>query len=296
MVVDDGSADRTIEIVRDLGRGEPRIRVETLPQNMGPAAARNHGFAIARGNWIAVLDSDDLMAPDRLQSLIGTAERVGADIVSDNLMEFEGDDVGHAEPYLPDAKPRWISAADYLAEGCLFADGRDYGYLKPVFRADALRSAGLIYNEALRIAEDDDLIVRGLLAGLRYWNEPRETYFYRKHAASTSHRLSVPNAEAMLAASAELLSSHRQSPEFALLKRRHEAVARGLAFVHLIDALKRKRWIEAASIGVRHPAMLPLLRMPLGAAAKRLIFGLPAVRPPRKRVPAGSSLELRLDQ
>ena len=59
-----------------------------LPNNGGPAAARNAGFAEAAGRWVAVLDSDDLMHPRRLERLVAEAEREGADIIADDLLVF----------------------------------------------------------------------------------------------------------------------------------------------------------------------------------------------------------------
>lgn len=62
IVVDDGSTDGTVQIAARFGK-----QVHYLYQlNQGPAAARNRGLAIARGEWIAFLDSDDRWASGRL--------------------------------------------------------------------------------------------------------------------------------------------------------------------------------------------------------------------------------------
>ena len=63
IVVDDGSTDHTPECVRKFGS-----RVTLIAQsNAGAAGARNRGIAAAHGEAIALLDSDDLMAPRRLE-------------------------------------------------------------------------------------------------------------------------------------------------------------------------------------------------------------------------------------
>jgi glycosyltransferase involved in cell wall biosynthesis len=62
IVVDDGSKDRSVELVR---AAFPTVRVVEQP-NQGVAAARNHGLRLATGEWIAFLDADDIWLPGKL--------------------------------------------------------------------------------------------------------------------------------------------------------------------------------------------------------------------------------------
>jgi glycosyltransferase involved in cell wall biosynthesis len=67
IVVDDGSSDETAAVVQ---RYSDRVSlVYVYQQNQGPSAARNRGVALARGDWIAFLDADDLWRPDKLETL-----------------------------------------------------------------------------------------------------------------------------------------------------------------------------------------------------------------------------------
>ena len=61
------------------------MRVVALEKNRGPGGARNAGFEAAQGRWIAVLDSDDTVYPDRIARMIRRGERLDAEIVVDNL-------------------------------------------------------------------------------------------------------------------------------------------------------------------------------------------------------------------
>jgi glycosyltransferase involved in cell wall biosynthesis len=71
LVVDDGSRDDTA--ARMAAYGE---RVRYVRQaNAGPSAARNHGFRLARGEYLALLDSDDLWTPDRLERQLEVLQR-----------------------------------------------------------------------------------------------------------------------------------------------------------------------------------------------------------------------------
>lgn len=65
VVVDDASRDGTAAAV--LAERDPRVRLVSLAQNLGPAGAMNAGIAAARGELVALLDSDDLWRPDKLE-------------------------------------------------------------------------------------------------------------------------------------------------------------------------------------------------------------------------------------
>jgi glycosyltransferase involved in cell wall biosynthesis len=64
VVVDDGSTDRSADIVRQIG--DPRIILIQLPASGGPARPRNVGIARARAAYVAFLDADDLIKPGKL--------------------------------------------------------------------------------------------------------------------------------------------------------------------------------------------------------------------------------------
>jgi glycosyltransferase involved in cell wall biosynthesis len=66
ILVDDGSTDSTPEILRDLARRDPRVRI-FAPGRLGFAAAVNYGILQARGEYIARQDFDDCSYPDRLR-------------------------------------------------------------------------------------------------------------------------------------------------------------------------------------------------------------------------------------
>ncbi|MFN3875163.1 MAG: glycosyltransferase family 2 protein, partial [Flavobacteriales bacterium] len=64
LVIDDASTDDGPAIVRAFA--DPRIRLLANAANLGRAASANRGFDEARGEYIAILDADDAMEPDRL--------------------------------------------------------------------------------------------------------------------------------------------------------------------------------------------------------------------------------------
>jgi len=74
LVVDDGSTDETRSLIETIAKTDSRIRY--LPQrNQGVSAARNTGLRHVRGDYVAMLDSDDLWMPWKLEAQVGVLER-----------------------------------------------------------------------------------------------------------------------------------------------------------------------------------------------------------------------------
>src|SRR6516165_11380372 len=108
IVSDDSSSDDSIAIVSKLMAEDPRIRLVRACRNGGPAAARNKALALTQGEWVAIMDSDDLMHPNRLTTLVEVARHDNADIVADNLVEF---DPNGSESLRPLLARRWARCA-----------------------------------------------------------------------------------------------------------------------------------------------------------------------------------------
>jgi hypothetical protein len=151
LVVDDGSSDgleRVLDPYRD--------RIIYLPQpHRGPSATRNAGARRASGDFIAILDADDVYEPGRLQALGAlAAARPDLDILTtDAYFEAGGVVTGRFSQKTPFAVGDQSTA---ILERCFIAE--------PAVRREALLAAGG-YDETLRIAEDWDLWIRMLHAG-----------------------------------------------------------------------------------------------------------------------------------
>lgn len=268
IVADDASTDDSTQQAASIASVDTRVRLLRTSTNGGPAVARNLCLAASRGRWIAVMDSDDLMHPDRLERLVTAAERDGADIVADDLLIF------HENPALPPEtclhgnaalSAFWVDAADYVRVNTLFSGRQSLGYLKPLIRASLIADNDLRYDTTLRIAEDYDFILRLLLRGARFRVYPQLRYFYRKHSESISHRLSRQTLEPMLAAHdrAHTMACGQDGRLDAAMAMRRTSLQLALDFDDLVSALKRHDWRDAMAQAIRRPRVAALLRGPL---------------------------------
>lgn len=81
IVIDDCSVDRTREIVTNLQKSDSRIRLVQQEKNRGVSAARKRGLEEAQGEWIAILDSDDLWEPQKLEKQLDLSRKTNAQLI-----------------------------------------------------------------------------------------------------------------------------------------------------------------------------------------------------------------------
>ena len=79
--MDDGSTDRSGQICDEFAQRDRRVSV-IHKENGGLSDARNAGLAVARGDYIVFVDSDDWLALNYVERMLELAEKYGADIVA----------------------------------------------------------------------------------------------------------------------------------------------------------------------------------------------------------------------
>ena len=254
IIVDDCSGDRTWDIVSSFG--DPRIRSIQLATNRGPGAARNKGFEVASGKWLAVLDADDSFLPGRLSRCLARAKSSDAEIVVDNVRVHREIDGRKFSMFsnADFARRVDIKLADFIAGNCFFTRGYTLGYLKPVFKADYLWQKNLRYDPVLRIGEDYLLIAEALASGARCAIEPTEGYCYTVRAGSISHRLLLRDIEHMQAADKRLTDRFSFGPAaLRAQKRRANSMDKAHNFARLVQAIKDRRLRAALQLIAFHP-------------------------------------------
>lgn len=113
LVIDDGSADQTAQIAEAFSREDARIRLIKNEYNMGVAETRNRGVALAAGEWIAFLDSDDCWHPEKLEKQLAFARENGAEFVFSGSA-FMNEQSERLDYYL--SVPRTISYKELLKQ------------------------------------------------------------------------------------------------------------------------------------------------------------------------------------
>ena len=279
VIADDASADGTATVARALADSDSRVRVVSLPVNGGPSAARNAAMDAATGRWLAVLDADDRMAPERLQRMIALADREGADIVCDNLQTVDETGAPTApHPFLHG--PAFAAAAPcdltrYLQNNQARPGRPSLGYLKPVIRAEFVRRAQLRYDETLRNGEDFHLIIGALAAGATLWITPEAGYYYTSRSGSVSNRLNPDHARALARADEGFLQRHQNdltSEQRGLMQRRANRIADLATAEVAMSALKNRQPGRAVSALAQRPRATRRFTAQLAAAARGRLF------------------------
>jgi succinoglycan biosynthesis protein ExoO len=255
VISDDASDDGSLDIARTWCARDPRVRLIESRTRTGPGATRNRALTAACGDWLAIMDGDDLMHPDRIARLLRAAARLSADAVADDLIHFsENPDAAGRTLLQPLALAKPMRVTPTLLVASSIHEGRcpPLGYLKPLIRRTVL--GGRRYNETLTIGEDHDLYLRLLTGGARFFALPEALYLYRRHASSSSHRFTVAALESMLRADAAALAGDGHGPAFgAEMAARRRMLERWLSFMHLVEEVQGRRPLAAASRLAQEP-------------------------------------------
>ena len=174
IAVIDGSPDESETIVRRIAERDGRLRV-IVQENRGLSAARNAGIALARGAWIAFVDSDDMLAPGHLAALVKRMRAGGCDVVASlwRRMDERGvvGEIGeqtrtHMAPWGRLYK-REVWEALRFPVGCWYEDLITPCCIQPLFHEESIDDAGYLYRTRPgSIVEESSTNVKALDA---YW-------------------------------------------------------------------------------------------------------------------------------
>lgn len=247
LIVDDGSTDNTALIAQNFCRRDRRFRLLQKP-NGGVSSARNHGIERALGEYIALLDADDLYHPDKLRThveVLDRQEQVGLVYSASRAIRNDG----RKTFMVLSGKP--INSDPFIALLCKNFIGHGSN---PVFRRSIFSEVGQ-FDETLRRCEDVDYWLR--IAATKRWQ------FHRLPQILCSYRVRPSglsfNVKGMEYSRQRVLqAAANRSPEAPWLASANAYLYRYLARVslaagdrHAARNYLNRAWVEDASIFFR---------------------------------------------
>ena len=195
VLVDDGSTNNELlDLLPSLAARHPRIVIGSLGKHGGISVASNHGLALARGEWVAFLDHDDLLEPDALFQNVSVLQKDSCvDLIYSDEDKLTEDGLG--SPILkPDWSPDFFLSSNYLCH-LIF------------LRRQLICDVGG-FRSALDGSQDYDLLLRIVERTDRIAHIPRVLYHWRRSPNSSAD--SVRQKPGQLEASRVAIEGHLQ--------------------------------------------------------------------------------------
>ena len=173
-IVNAGPDDEKVrEILNEYAEKDKRIRVRELAENEGIGKNTNRAFEMAEGEYVALLDHDDLLAPDALFEVACAIERSYPDIIYSDEDKVSGENLEHTQPHFkPDFNIDLLRANNYICHLL-------------VIRKTLIDKVGG-FREGFDGAQDHDFIFRCSDNADIIVHIPRILYHWRTHQASTA--------------------------------------------------------------------------------------------------------------
>jgi succinoglycan biosynthesis protein ExoO len=251
IVIDNASTDDTCTVVHQMQVTIPELILIRNQQDLGAGASRNIGIRRAKGDWIAFLDADDWFAPTRLSRLTELGKRTGASIVADNQFFTLGPDEPPLRTLIAThgGQLEMIDLESFLRRDRVVAIG-NFGLLKPIFQREFLQSVGVRYDEdpAIKIGEDSLFHISCLITGERILLTDEALYFYRRHSASLTHRMTTDSVRVLNNKNRELLAPLRAAAGSSLAEAIDQTLADQddiIAYFELVELVRGRRWLAA---------------------------------------------------
>ena len=193
VIVDDGSVDGTLKMGNRLSSIYNNVRVESI-KHAGPSAARNAGLRLARGRYIAFVDSDDRIHPEYLATLHSLMLEHGADIsavtyqmvasnklYASNKLSASNKPSAYKQICANDSKAdvKVYSSAEAVAD-LLYQKHLDSSQCCKLFRRKLIE--GLYFPEDCRVYEDLLFVYQAFCRSEKIVWTDKQMYYYHKTA------------------------------------------------------------------------------------------------------------------
>ena len=188
IAVDDGSPDSSGAICDDFARRDPRITV-IHKENGGSAAARKTGVEHARGEWVTLVDADDILLPHALSALYAATQKFPeADIIEGSHVRFRELFDLESLPPAPKHEPLFVASGLDYARKMASVKPFTWGPWAKIIRRCALVTANA-FDFPVGVLNDDTFInIRVATRARGAVKISDNIYAWRRNPNSTTHR------------------------------------------------------------------------------------------------------------
>lgn len=177
IIVDDGSRDTSLEVTQGYADQDARIRILALPVNVGQGLTRAIGTDAACGRYLAVMDSDDIALPNRLETQVHWMD-------AHPNVTLAG---ANAQKVMPTQRIQMqMPAADGAIKALLLLVDGAFVHPTVIMRLDFLRQHNLNYSAERRGDDDYEFYNRLVAAGAVFANMPHTLLEYHRHGGNIS--------------------------------------------------------------------------------------------------------------
>lgn len=188
------TSEETKAMIKEYSEKDPRIKYIFLRENKGISGNTNEALKLATGDYIGLLDHDDLLTPNALFEVARVInEAKGADVIYSDEDKTDSNTKNYFEPHFkPDYSPDTLRSYNYI---CHFL----------VFRKSLIDEVGA-FNSKYDGAQDYDLVLRLTETADKIIHIPKILYHWRSHEASTAGNMDAKSYA--IEAGKRAISSH----------------------------------------------------------------------------------------
>lgn len=170
-LADGGSNEETIECFKKWQKKEPRLKLNLLKENLGIAGNTNAAADMAEGEYIAILDHDDVLPADALFEMLKAAQDNDADFIYSDSDNFD-EEHRHSPFFKPDFSPDYLRAINYICHFTMMSTKlfNDCGRFRMGFDG----------------SQDHDLFLRATEMAKKIVHVPKILYNWRAHQDSVA--------------------------------------------------------------------------------------------------------------
>jgi succinoglycan biosynthesis protein ExoO len=249
-ICNDASTDDTRDILRNIT--DDRVRIIDNPYSLGEGPARDRAISLAQGEWLAVIDSDDAWAPQRLEVMLREAAASNNKIIFDDIIECHDTPTGMVPWHTLRGKYAFggngigiikVPIADYVFGSRLL--------IKPLFPVQYVKRHRIVHS-TLRFAADTEFFLRALSHGLDLYYIPKAMYYYRITPGSMTGSTERSRMMREVLENSINLFNHAPAVQ-AALRKKIVMVRRDERYLPFIWALKKYEFVKALRIVCESP-------------------------------------------